>query len=117
MRRQTLTNAERYVTPELRELDAAIAGAQARQLRLEGDLFAALVERLAASESREQRRPPDLRGAPDVGEHLGDIPVVAVRLASQVIGLERRYEGEQSIVRVPQDLDRMLGRSSHGTRP
>ena len=37
VRRQTLANAERYVTPELRELDAAIAGAQARQLRLEGD--------------------------------------------------------------------------------
>ncbi len=48
VRRQTLANAERYVTPELRELDAAIAGAHARQLRLEGDLYAALLERLAA---------------------------------------------------------------------
>jgi DNA mismatch repair protein MutS len=47
VRRQTLANAERYVTPELRELDAAIAGAQARQLRLEADLFGALLERLA----------------------------------------------------------------------
>jgi DNA mismatch repair protein MutS len=47
VRRQTLANAERYVTPELRELDAAIAGAQARQLRLEAELYAALLERLA----------------------------------------------------------------------
>ena len=47
VRRQTLANAERYVTPELRELDAAIVGAQARQLRLESELYAALLERLA----------------------------------------------------------------------
>lgn len=45
-RRQTLANAERFVTPELRELDAAIAGAQARQQRLEADLYEALLERL-----------------------------------------------------------------------
>jgi DNA mismatch repair protein MutS len=47
VRRQTLANGERFVTPELRELDAAIAGAEARQLRLESDLYAALLERLA----------------------------------------------------------------------
>jgi DNA mismatch repair protein MutS len=47
-RRQTLTNGERFVTPELRELDAAIASAQARQLRLETALFEGLVERIAA---------------------------------------------------------------------
>jgi DNA mismatch repair protein MutS len=46
-RRQTLANGERFVTPELRELDAAIASAQARQLRLETALFDGLVERLA----------------------------------------------------------------------
>jgi DNA mismatch repair protein MutS len=46
-RRQTLANGERYVTPELRELDAAIASAQARQLRLETTLFEACVERVA----------------------------------------------------------------------
>ena len=48
VRRQTLTNGERYVTPELRELDAAIAGAQARQQRIEADLFEALLERIVA---------------------------------------------------------------------
>jgi len=46
-RRQTLANGERYLTPELRELDAAIASAQARQLRLETTLFEACVERVA----------------------------------------------------------------------
>ncbi len=47
VRRQTLTSGERFVTPELRELDAAIASAQARQLRLETVLFENLVERIA----------------------------------------------------------------------
>ncbi len=46
-RRQTLTGAERFVTPELRELDVAIASAQARQLRFEATAFDALVERVA----------------------------------------------------------------------
>jgi DNA mismatch repair protein MutS len=46
-RRQTLTNGERFVTPELRELDAAIASAHGRQLRLETALFEELVEQIA----------------------------------------------------------------------
>jgi len=46
-RRQTLANGERYVTPELRELDVAIASAESRQLRLEQALYEALVERVA----------------------------------------------------------------------
>jgi DNA mismatch repair protein MutS len=47
-RRQTLANGERFITPELRELDVAIASAQSRQQRLETALFDGLVERLAA---------------------------------------------------------------------
>ena len=46
-RRQTLTSGERFVTPELRELDLAIANAQTRQRQLEIELFEALVERTA----------------------------------------------------------------------
>ncbi len=47
-RKQTLANGERYVTPELRELDVAIASAESRQLRLEQTLYENLVERIAA---------------------------------------------------------------------
>ena len=47
-RRQTLANGERFVTPELRELDVAIASAESRQLRLEQALYDGLVERVAA---------------------------------------------------------------------
>jgi DNA mismatch repair protein MutS len=45
-RKQTLANGERYVTPELRELDVAISSAESRQLRLEAALFEGLVDRL-----------------------------------------------------------------------
>ncbi|HEY2476429.1 MAG TPA: DNA mismatch repair protein MutS [Candidatus Cybelea sp.] len=48
VRKQTLTTGERYVTPELKELELAISTAQTRQERLERQLFDALVERVAA---------------------------------------------------------------------
>jgi DNA mismatch repair protein MutS len=44
VRKQTLTGAERFITPELKELEIAISGAQTRQLRLEEALYADLVE-------------------------------------------------------------------------
>ena len=47
VRKQTLANGERFVTPELKELELAISTAQSRQLRLEEKLFAELVERVA----------------------------------------------------------------------
>ena len=48
MRKQTLSSGERYITPELKELEVAIATAQSRQERLEVALFEALLERIAA---------------------------------------------------------------------
>ncbi|MBV8198131.1 MAG: DNA mismatch repair protein MutS, partial [Candidatus Eremiobacteraeota bacterium] len=48
VRKQTLTSGERYVTPELKELEVAIAGAQSHQQRVELQLFDALLERVAA---------------------------------------------------------------------
>ncbi|MBV8531146.1 MAG: DNA mismatch repair protein MutS, partial [Candidatus Eremiobacteraeota bacterium] len=47
LRKQTLSTGERYVTPELKELELAISTAQTRQQRLEQQLFDALVERIA----------------------------------------------------------------------
>jgi DNA mismatch repair protein MutS len=41
-RRQTLSNAERYVTPELKEYEAKVLGAEARIAEREGMLFSAL---------------------------------------------------------------------------
>ena len=47
VRKQTLANGERYVIPELKELEIAISSAQSRQLRLEEALYANLVEAVA----------------------------------------------------------------------
>ena len=48
VRKQTLTSGERYITPELKELELAISSAQARQERLDRQLFEALLDRIAA---------------------------------------------------------------------
>ncbi len=47
VRKQTLTNAERFVTPELKELEIAINGAQSQQQRLEEALYANIVDTLS----------------------------------------------------------------------
>ncbi|HET9097366.1 MAG TPA: DNA mismatch repair protein MutS [Candidatus Baltobacteraceae bacterium] len=47
VRKQTLTTGERYITPELKELEIAISTAQSRQLRLEEQIFGELVDRVA----------------------------------------------------------------------
>ena len=47
-RRQTLTNAERYITPELKEYEDQILGAEERMLALEVQLFAQLTAEVAA---------------------------------------------------------------------
>jgi len=54
-RRQTLTNAERFITPELKEQEARVLGAQERIEALEAELFAQLRERAAAWAEQVQR--------------------------------------------------------------
>jgi DNA mismatch repair protein MutS len=49
VRKQTLVNAERYVTPELKELEEAILTAEERQLALEAEHFGRLVGKVAAA--------------------------------------------------------------------
>ncbi len=46
-RRQTLTNAERFTTPELREYERKVMGAQERSYALEADLFRDVVAKVA----------------------------------------------------------------------
>lgn len=47
-RKQTLTNAERYITPKLKELEDMILGAEDKLFALEYDLFCQVREELAA---------------------------------------------------------------------
>lgn len=46
IRRQTLTNAERYITPELKEYEEKILGAEERMQVLEGQLYEQLLQTL-----------------------------------------------------------------------
>jgi len=52
VRRQTLVNSERYITPGLKELEDKIISASEERKALEYKLFQALRERLAAARSR-----------------------------------------------------------------
>ena len=54
-RRQTLANAERYVTPELKEYESRVLGAEERIAELERTLFDEVVERLSADGPALQR--------------------------------------------------------------
>jgi DNA mismatch repair protein MutS len=54
LRKQTLSQCERYITPELKELEERVLGADERRKRLELELFAALRERVAGSLDRLQ---------------------------------------------------------------
>jgi DNA mismatch repair protein MutS len=53
-RRQTLAAAERYVTPELKEYEAKVLGAEERLTAREAELFAALRDRIGAAIARVQ---------------------------------------------------------------
>ncbi|MCI8371026.1 MAG: DNA mismatch repair protein MutS [Lachnospiraceae bacterium] len=54
MRKQTLANAERYITPELKELEDIILGAEEKLFVLEYDLFCNIRETIAAEVLRIQ---------------------------------------------------------------
>src|SRR5215210_2857263 len=49
IRKQTLVNAERYVTPEIKELEEQILSAEERQIELEQKHFRSLIETIAAA--------------------------------------------------------------------
>ncbi|MCR5264266.1 MAG: DNA mismatch repair protein MutS, partial [Clostridiales bacterium] len=55
IRKQTLVNSERYITPELKEAENTILGASDRVIALEYDLFCEVRDRVAAEVSRIQR--------------------------------------------------------------
>lgn len=54
-RRQTLANCERYITPELKEIERKIVGAQEQSVRLELEMFNEIRERIAEQISQIQR--------------------------------------------------------------
>lgn len=55
IRKQTLTGAERYITPELKELEDTILGSEDRLTSLEYELFKAVRDHIGENVSRIQR--------------------------------------------------------------
>ena len=53
-RRQTLANAERFTTPELREIEKKVLGAEERIVQLETELFTGVCRQIAAETKRIQ---------------------------------------------------------------
>ncbi|HBY98852.1 MAG TPA: DNA mismatch repair protein MutS [Chloroflexi bacterium] len=52
IRKQTLVNAERYITPELKEYESLLLHAEERQLDIEGRIFRQITEQVAAAAPR-----------------------------------------------------------------
>ncbi len=55
IRKQTLTNAERYITPELKELEETILGAEEKLTALEYELFTGIRDQIGAEVLRIQK--------------------------------------------------------------
>ena len=62
MRKQTLTNAERYITPELKEMEDTILGAEDKLFTLEYNLFCEVREKIADNIVRIQKTARALAG-------------------------------------------------------
>lgn len=52
IRKQTLVNAERFITPELKEFESKVSGAEEKRLELEYRLFGEIRDRVARAGSR-----------------------------------------------------------------
>ena len=52
IRKQTLANAERFITPELKEFEAKVLGAEEKRLELEYQLFCQIRDHVASASSR-----------------------------------------------------------------
>src|SRR5207248_169536 len=72
IRKQTLKNAERYITPELKEYEEKVLGAEEKIRALEYDLFVGLRERTAADTAKLQAAAEAL-AALDVLAGLADL--------------------------------------------
>ncbi len=55
LRKQTIANGERYITPELKEMEGRILGAEERSMKLEYDLFQRVREQVLAQLATIQR--------------------------------------------------------------
>ncbi|OPZ28809.1 MAG: DNA mismatch repair protein MutS [Lentisphaerae bacterium ADurb.BinA184] len=72
IRKQTIVNGERFITPELKELESKVTGAEEKSKALEYELFQALREQVVAATAQVQATARAL-GALDVLAALADV--------------------------------------------
>jgi DNA mismatch repair protein MutS len=92
VRRQTLTGAERYVTPELKEYEVKVLGAEERRRRLEHELFEDVRRRVAdraaelSGTARALARIDVLTGLAELAHARGHVRPVVDRSDELAIG-------------------------------
>ncbi len=74
IRKQTLTNGERYITPELKDLEARILSASDRSYAIEYDIFKRVLQ-LLAEQVRRIQQAADAIAAIDVYRSLAEVAV------------------------------------------
>ena len=104
-RRQTLANAERYVTPELKEYEAKVLGAEERIVAREGELFVVLREAVGREIARIQGT-ADLIARVDVLASLAEVATTEQWIRPELHeGLELTLVGSRHPV-----IERMMPR-------
>ena len=106
-RRQTLAGAERYVTPELKEYESRVLGAEERILAREAELFGALRGAVGEAIARVQRTARVLARL-DVWAALAEVAVTERYVRPQV------HEGYDLVLRESRHpvIERMMAREA-----
>ncbi|MCR5296702.1 MAG: DNA mismatch repair protein MutS [Clostridiales bacterium] len=99
IRKQTLTNAERFMTPELKEVEQKIIGAQEQSIRLELQLFNEIRDRIAGEINRIQKTAAALKQL-DVYQSLSRVAVENRYVRPQIVQDGTLYirEGRHPVV-------------------
>ncbi|BCY19103.1 DNA mismatch repair protein MutS [Leptolinea sp. HRD-7] len=84
IRKQTLVNAERYITPEMKEYETLVLNAEERIREIEGRLFREVCRNLAANSSRLLKTSQAIAEL-DVTSSLADVAVVNHYVCPQIV--------------------------------
>jgi DNA mismatch repair protein MutS len=109
VRKQTLVNAERFITPELKEYESTIMGAQDRSMALEYELFCEIREAVVVETERIQQAAEALAEL-DVLASLAD-RALALRYVRPVMDAYKRlvvHEGRHPVIEQMPDAERFV---------
>jgi DNA mismatch repair protein MutS len=116
-RKQTLANAERFITPELKEKEALVLEAEDKMVDLEYELFSGLRERIAAEVPRIQKLAETL-AAIDALQSLGTAAAEGRYVKPHVTeGFDLRVEGARHpVVEAIQKEHAFIANDAHLSR-